>query len=220
MGGATREFYLATLRESLELLRHAGSGYLVIGSVATRAHLGEPLSEAEDIDVLIRREDAARLLADFADLGFATHHRDETWIYKAARPDVTVDLIFRAGETIELDRDHLDRAASIDVDGLALRVPGAEDLSVMKAIFDGPLRRGKWYEVIELLRVASIDWDYLAQRGAAHGPRRILSLLLYALDEGISVPDEALFLLMSNVEDRIEAVATRRGDRRGTSLAR
>jgi Uncharacterised nucleotidyltransferase len=205
VGGATRDFYLAVLEDGIDLLDQAGADHLVIGGLATRGLLDEPLNLAEDIDVLVRPEDADGLLDRFAAEGYATHRRDERWIYKAAKPDVTVDLIFRAGEAILLDELHLARSTTVKMDGVTLPVPAPEDLIVMKAVFDADDRQGRWYGAISLLQDLSIDWIYLAERGATYAPRRVLSLLLYAMDLGIGVPDQAISrlapLVISPVED-------------------
>ena len=189
MGGATREFYRGVLTEALGILDASGAHHLVIGGLATRALLSERLDEAEDVDVLIRSVNAEPLLGRFSRDGYATYRRDGRWIYKVARPDVTIDLIFRAGERIELDDEHLARSSIVDLDDISLPVPAAEDLAVMKAVFDGEDRQGRWYGAIRLLKHFPIDWDYLAARGEMYAPRRVLSLLLYAADEGIPAPD-------------------------------
>ncbi len=196
MGGATREFFVDVTRDALRVIDEAGADYLVIGGLATRALLGIPIGEDEDLDVLIRPEDADGLLEAFSRAGYSTYRRDERWIYKVAMPDVTVDLIFRAGEVIRLDQAHLDHSRSVTHEELDLRVPAPEDLVVMKAVFDAEDRQGRWYGALKILRKLSIDWRYLAARGETFAPKRILSLLLYAQDEGIEVPGEVVSGLM------------------------
>jgi hypothetical protein len=196
VGGATRDFYLEVLRDAIRLFEDADTDHLVIGGLATRGFLDMRLNLAEDIDVLIRQEDADALVDRFSVDGYSTHLRDEGWIYKAAKPDVTVDLIFRAGERIRLDDVHLARSRTIQIEGVTLPVPAPEDLIVMKAVFDADDRQGRWYGAISLLRHLPIDWDYLAERGAMFAPRRVLSLLLYVVDLGIPVPDEAVSRLV------------------------
>ncbi len=192
MGGATRDYYLEVLQDAINILDEADADYLVIGGLATRGLLDMPLNLAEDIDVLVRPEDADGLLTRFSAQTYATHRRDEGWIYKAAKPDVTVDLVFRAGEVILLDQLHIARSTTIQMEGVTLPVPSPEDLVVMKAVFDADDRQGRWYGAISLLQQVAIDWLYLAERGAKYAPRRVLSLLLYATDLGIRVPDEAV----------------------------
>jgi predicted nucleotidyltransferase len=200
VGGATREYYLDVVREATRLLSDEGVDHLVIGGAATRVTLGLPLNEAEDLDVFIRREDAERLLDVFARAGFATSRRDERWIFKAAKPDVTIDLIFRAGETIGLDETHLARSTTVEVDDMSFPIPAPEDLVVMKAVFDADDRQGRWYGALSILRQREIDWDYLEERGSAYAPRRILSLVLYATDLGLEIPVDVI--------SRLVAVAT------------
>jgi hypothetical protein len=192
MGAATLEFYVEVLNDALGLLSDAGADHLVIGSVATKCLLSQPLDPAEDMDVLIRHRDADKLLDVFSRRGYATHRRDPRWIYKAARPDVTIDLIFRAGESIELDEQHLARATTRETEGIPLPVPAPEDLLIMKAVFDRYDRPGRWYDAISLMRHLPMDWEYLAQRGRELAPRRVLSLLPYAADSRISIPEMAL----------------------------
>jgi hypothetical protein len=192
VGGATQDYYLEVLHDTIRILDDAGGDHLVIGGLATRGLLDMPLSLEEDIDVLIRPEDADGLLDRFSAERYATHRHDDGWIYKAAKPDVTVDLIFRAGEVIRLDEQHLARATEIEMEGVTLPVPAAEDLIVMKAVFDADDRQGRWYGAISLLQHREIDWIYLAERGFTYAPRRVLSLLLYAADLGLRIPDEAI----------------------------
>lgn len=199
MSGSTRGFFLHVLEESLGILRDAGADHIVIGGLATRALLGMPLETEEDIDVMIRREDAEMLLEVFAGKGYATHRRDEAWIYKVARPDVTIDLIFRQAERIELDDEHITYSRTVKFEGIDLRAPGPEDLVVMKALFDGGETQGRWYGALEVLRRLPIDWDYLTQRGEGKAARRLLSLLLYASEEEIEIPDRVISRLMDLV---------------------
>ncbi|MDQ4109289.1 MAG: nucleotidyltransferase family protein [Actinomycetota bacterium] len=196
VGGATRAFYIEVLQGALRIMQAAPTDHLVIGGLATRSLFGMPLSTAEDIDVFIRPEDAEGLLDRFSREGYSTYRRDEDWIYKAAKPDVTVDLIFRAGESIELDAEHLARSTVSKLDGLPLRIPSREDLVVMKALFDADDRQGRWYDAVSILRRFQVDWDYLADRGMEFAPRRVLSLLMYATDLGIDVPARAMDRLM------------------------
>lgn len=199
MAGATAHFFHDVLSETLQVMDSAGAAYLVIGGVATTAYLGEPLDDEDDIDLLIRTDDAERLLEVFERAGYATHRRDEEWVYKVGKPDVTVDLIFRSAEHIELDEDHLSHSRTISHEDIDLRVPAPEDLVILKAAFDAEDRQGRWYSALKLIRSCSIDWDYLSRRGATLMPDRILSLLLYAKDEGIDVPEAALSELLPSV---------------------
>lgn len=192
MAGPTRRFYLKVLRETLQLLDEAGVDYLLIGGVATNALLEIALDEEDDIDLFVPVEGREEVLRLLSDAGYSTSRRDERWVYKAAQPDVTIDLIFRAGEVIRLDRDHLEHSRIVRLDDVHLRVPSPEDLAVMKAVFDADDRSGRWYGALRVLKSLPIDWAYLCRRGRELAPRRILSLLLYAQDDGLDVPKEVL----------------------------
>ncbi len=202
MGGATRGFYVEVVREALRILGESGRDHLVIGGVATRALFGESLDEEEDVDVLVREEDAGALLEAFAREGFATHRpHEEDWLYKAGRPDVTIDLIFREAEVIRLDDEHVARARDAKLEELELRVPAPEDLALMKAVFDAQDRRGRWYGAVEILQRFPTDWDYVVRRGREYAPKKVLAVLLYASEEGVDIPQSALKELADAVLD-------------------
>src|SRR5918992_1295841 len=110
MGGPTKEEFLAVLDESLELFTNEDLPHAVIGGVATTALLDSGWNvKTADLDFLIAEGDAEGILEKFSERGFSTKKKDSTWIYKAARPDVTLDLIFKASGDVELDEDLFER---------------------------------------------------------------------------------------------------------------
>lgn len=48
-----------------------------------------------------------------------------------------------------------------------------------------------WHDALALLTRSDLGWLYLIRR-ARHGPKRVLSLLLYAQSVDLPVPDGAL----------------------------
>lgn len=209
MGDATRQQFVHTLRGSLDVLRDAGADHLLIGGLAAATHLDTSWDPgAEDIDLLIRTRDAVPLLDRFTGAGYAVERFDERWLYKVAQPNVTVDLMFRAAECIELDDEHLAHAVDAQIEGVPVRMICATDVVVIKAVFDAVDRRGNWYTCMLLLQRGGIDWDYLVQRSLAHGPARLLSLLLYAATAGIDVPRPAIAALGAAALDGHGSIST------------
>jgi predicted nucleotidyltransferase len=192
MGEATREQFVKTFRRTLQVLDDVGAESLLIGGLATEMYLEQDWDRAEDIDLLIRERAADALLTAFADAGFAVERYDQRWLFKVARPNVTVDLMFRAGEHIPLDDEHLSRAVDATFEGVPVRIPSVADLIVMKAIFDSVERPKNWHKCVHLIAHGSLDWDYFVERAHKHAPARMLSLLLYARTDGIDVPAAAL----------------------------
>lgn len=183
------EGYANVLREATQAVESAGIPHLVFGSIATRA-LGRPrpISTDEDIDLFVRPPDAPGALAALAGSGFVTIEHDPTWIYKAKRGAVTVDVIFKAAGRVYMDDEMFERGIPTAVMGVPIRLLPAEDLAVMKALLHGEDRAFDWFDAVSLLEREETDWDYLAHRAEAYGAHRILSLMLFAQTEGVPVP--------------------------------
>ena len=48
-----------------------------------------------------------------------------------------------------------------------------------------------WYDGLSVLTRNEPDWDYLLRR-ARHGPRRVLSFLVFARSNGLVIPERAI----------------------------
>lgn len=189
MGDATRAYFLSVFAEALDILDANAIPHLVIGSIANVVHLGDPWEPRSDIDLLVTQQDAARCLELFGSHGYATHVRDPDWIYKVAKPNMTIDLIFKSADHIALDREILDRAEVKQFEGLQLRVPSVEDMAVHYVLMDTDERPGFWYDAMRYLRAVE-DWKYLTDRGRQLAPTKFLAALLYAQAIGITIPDD------------------------------
>ena len=187
------EAYASVLREAHEALTAAGIPHVVFGSLATRA-LGRPrqILLEEDVDLFIRPPDAPAALQALERAGFVTNERDASWIHTAKRRGVTVDLIFKAAGRMYFDDEMAERAVRTSVLGVEIPLIPREDLVVMKALLHDEGRAFDWFDAVALLRSPDVDWDYLVRRALANGAARILSLLLFAADDGVEVPDSAI----------------------------
>jgi hypothetical protein len=187
--------FLRVLDETSRLAAGSGLPYAFMGGLASTA-LGRN-RWTHDIDLLVRQEDARDLLRVFADAGYDTEERDQAWLYKAYRHGVMIDFIFAvrlpAGDrAITLDEQMLARTREADFNGVRLRVVAPEDLLVIKAVSHQEFRSRHWFDALGLIAAGGLDWDHLVQRATRYGPRRVLSLLIYAQTDGLDVPDEAI----------------------------
>jgi hypothetical protein len=187
MGDATRTYFLEVFGEAVQLLERNALPHLVIGSMARSAILGDGWEPGSDIDFLMTKDDAAAVVDLFSAQGYACHVRDETWIYKVAKPNVTVDLIFLSADAIELDEEIQAHGTLATFEGLTLRVPSVEDLFVQNVLLDSLERQGFWYDAMRYLREVE-DWSYLISRGQRFAPKKILAALLYAKETGERLP--------------------------------
>lgn len=199
MGDATRKYFLAVFEEATTILHDNQIDHLVIGSIVNSVHLGSDWEPGSDIDFLVRKQDAERCLEIFPSYGYSTHIRDPYWIFKVAKPNMTIDLIFRASLRVELDDEMLSASVAKPFEHLEIRVPSVEDMTLLYVLLDDEQRQGYWYDAMQYLRRTG-DWDYLVKRAERYGPRKMLSALLYAGESGIDVPERALDALFAAVD--------------------
>ena len=103
-----------------------------------------------------------------------------------------VDLVFRSSGDIYLDDEMLAHATELEVKGQTLRLVSPEDLAVIKAIATAEHSAHHWYDALAIIARHDLDWDYLLERARRHGPRRVLSLLLYAESNDLAVPADVV----------------------------
>jgi predicted nucleotidyltransferase len=193
------EVFTRVLSDAVRAVEDAQIPYLLIGGVGSAA-LGRP-RWTHDIDVLVFPQDADRALDALGGAGFATERTNDHWIYKAERDDIVVDVIFRLVGDIYLDEEmlaHGQRASFLDVEA---SVASPEDQIVVKAIANDEASSRHWNDALSLIASCQVDWDYLLER-ASKGPRRCLSLLVYAQSEDLVVPPWAISYLYDQIYGR------------------
>jgi hypothetical protein len=195
--------FLRVLAETSEVLAGSGYPYAFMGGLASTV-LGRE-RWTHDVDLIIRPQDARGVLRALAKAGYATEERDQSWLYKAYRDDIMVDLIFRiiapgfAG-AITLDDEMHARVREGVFHGVRLAVISPEDLLVIKALVHKEFRSRHWFDALGLVARGGLDWDYVVERAVRRNPRRVLSLLLYAQSEGLEVPGSVIHQLLGQAE--------------------
>ena len=178
--------FLHVLDTSLEVLARLEVPYLVIGEIGSSV-FGRDRG-TRDIDLFVRPEAAPRVLEGFAAAGFETDVIFEHWLFKARSADVDVDIIFRAARDILLDEAMMERATIQPFRGRRVAVAPPEDLLIMKVMATSEDTARYWYDALGILARSPLAWDYLCERAAQHGARRVLSLLLFATSIDLVVP--------------------------------
>lgn len=178
------------LADTVTALDAAGLPYLVMGGLVASV-FARPRT-TDDIDVFVKPEDAGRCLEVLAGAGFEVDEHDAMWLYKAWKDGVLVDVIFRSSGEVYLDDEMLARAVVRECRGVALRMVAPEDLLVIKAVATAEHGSHHWYDALGIIARNPIDWTYLVERARQGGPRRVLSLLLYAESNDMAVPAEAV----------------------------
>ena len=193
----TEDTFRLVLAEVSELLDGTDLRVLVMGGVGS-ASLARP-RRTDDIDLFVHVEDADALLAVFDAAGYRTECHDPNWLYKAFRRDVLIDIIFRSTGDIVVDEPMLEHADDGTFKGSRFRLVSPEDLLVIKAVAAAEHSPHHWYDALGLVARCDLDWDYLVERARRFGPRRVLSLLLYAESNDLAVPPTAVDALSAVV---------------------
>jgi predicted nucleotidyltransferase len=192
LGSATSDAALAAdddfvrvLRDVVDALDAAEIPFGIIGGVASAAY-GRP-RWTKDIDVFCRVEDAEPVLDVLESHGFDVERTNPTWIYKAFRNDVVVDVIFKAKAEVYFDEAMRARVERRSLWGVEVPLVPAEDIVITKAIATDESSPNHWWDALCILAGNDLDWDYLLER-ARKGPNRVASLLHFALSTDVAVP--------------------------------
>jgi hypothetical protein len=165
----------AALKRTSRVLENEGIPFLLAGSLAGWARGGP--ETRNDLDLMLRPDDAKRALEALAADGMPTERPPEQWLFKAWDGDVLIDLIFEilqiADETGSTERHTVDdalfdRAEDLKVFGVLVRVMSLEDLMVTKllALEPNALDYGGSLVIARSLR-EEIDWEAVRDRTAA-----------------------------------------------------
>ena len=146
-----------TLRKAAAALHEHRVPFVLGGSLAVWAR-GGPES-CNDLDLMVRHEDADPALAALEDAGMRGERPPEGWLYKAWDGDVLVDLIFDPkGQSI--DDSTFERAENVSVFGLELRAMSLEDVLITKlrALHEHYLDYDPLLQMARAVR-ERIDWE-------------------------------------------------------------
>lgn len=188
--------FLDVLGECVATLAAQGVPYAAMGGIASSV-LGRD-RWTHDIDLFVAAGDASRALDALAEAGFRTQQTNGNWLFKAIKQGVLVDLLFKSKGDLTFDSEMQKRVRAGDFKGQPLDVLAAEDLVVIKAIVHDEDTPRHWHDALGVIAAGGLDWDYLLHR-ARHGPRRVLSLLMYALSVDLLVPEQAIRTLFDRI---------------------
>jgi predicted nucleotidyltransferase len=191
------EQFEQALHDVAQALDGSDIDYVLMGGVGT-ATMARPRS-TDDIDVFVTPDHASRALEILEADGFTTEVSDPVWLYKAFKHGVLVDVIFRSLGDIYVDDEMLERAEHREFKGTRVRMIPPEDLLVIKAVAAAEHSPHHWYDALAIIARQELDWDYVLRRARSAGPRRVLSLLLYAESTDLAVPITAIRDLLAQL---------------------
>lgn len=184
------------LFSTLDALEERKVDYALIGGIAASS-LGRP-RPTQDIDIFVRPEDAEATLDVLQEFGFETNRFNPSWIYKAYKENVLVDIIFRSEGGFYFDDEMKAHSKLVQYHGRQMRVVAPEDFVLIKCAVHSEEGHHHWHDALAVLSQAKLDWDYLLHR-SRKAPRRLMALLVYAQSVDIAVPNFVIHRLFENL---------------------
>jgi len=165
MGSGVNEHFdgiVAALRAAVPVLREAEIPFMLGGSMAVWAYGGpEPTN---DLDLMLRQEDAERALRALAAAGMRTEHPPEEWLVKAWHEDVLIDLIY-GPRGLPITDEVLGRAVERNLSALRVPVMALEDVLATKLLsLDEHQLDLSWLLQISRAVREQVDWESLRAR--------------------------------------------------------
>jgi hypothetical protein len=153
-----------TAKRAVSALEAEGIPYLLGGGLGCWALGGPPSSN--DVDLMLRREDAERALAALEQAGFRGERPPEQWLFKAWQGNVLIDLIFEPSG-LRITDAVLARGSEVGLGGMNARVMDLDDIFVTKLMsidehscdYEGHLA------IARALR-EKLDWERLREETA------------------------------------------------------
>lgn len=155
------------LRAAVPALREAEVPFMLGGSMAVWAYGGpEPVN---DLDLMLREQDAERALQVLERTGMRTEHPPEEWLYKAWHGEVLIDLIF-GPRGLPITDEVLERAVIRNLSALRVPVMALEDVLTTKLLaLDEHQLDLSWLLQISRAVREQVDWEALRAR-TEHSP--------------------------------------------------
>lgn len=195
-GAEYEQRFREVLAEAIAIAEENNVPYLVAGSLASETW-GRPGSLG-DVDLLIDPRPARNLLGAFGLAGYETDETFPTWLFKATKSGITVDLIFEMSGPLYLEPQMLGRGRRVEVRGTCARVMGAEDFVLSQALGLKEDTVVYWCNALAVMSRQELDWDYLVDM-SQRGPRLVLAFLLLARAEGLPVPASAIRRIFNGI---------------------
>ncbi|HEY9899396.1 MAG TPA: nucleotidyltransferase [Pantanalinema sp.] len=191
---------LSAGHEACEILTRAGVPYMVGGGVAVWAYGRRRCTK--DIDLFLPPKIPFVAMDALGKHGFHTRDTDASWLYKAFKYGVLIDLIVWTTGNVRLDAETFARTRVHEIDGRLFTLMGPEDVLFRKILSHREERRD-WYDGLSMLSGPPIpfDWAYFLGRIRPEHARRTLSFALYAqADLGVeAVPGWVVASLLKDV---------------------
>lgn len=175
------EELIDSLKRAVAALDERGVPYLLGGGLGCWARGGPPSSN--DIDLMVKREDAERAQQALAEAGMRPETPPEQWLLKVWDGEILVDLIFEPSGML-IDDGVLARGGVMSVMAMQTRVMDLDDILITKlmALDEHSADYGDLILITRSLR-EQIDWARLREETAASP----FAVAFFALADGLGI---------------------------------
>jgi hypothetical protein len=175
------EELIESLKRAVAALDERGVPYLLGGGLGCWARGGPPSSN--DIDLMVKREDAERAQEALAKIGMRPESPPEQWLLKAWDGEILVDLIFEPSG-MRIDDEVLARGDELSVMAMRTQVMDLDDILITKlmALDEHSADYGDLILITRSLR-EQIDWARLREETASSP----FAVAFFALADGLGI---------------------------------
>ena len=205
--GEAREAYVGALKA----LSDAKVPFLVGGGFAMHQYLSRWRS-TKDLDVFITSPNVAPALRALANAGFRVELTDPSWLAKAFRESMLIDMIFSSyNGLLPVDEGWFENARTAEVMGVPVQLVGPEEMVVSKA-FVAARDRFDGSDISWLIKTVGdqLDWSRVERLMGDHWEVLLWQLIhfryVFPKDCG-QVPDALLGRLLSRMQDNLRSGA-------------
>lgn len=170
-----------SLKRAVAALEERGVPYLLGGGLGCWARGGPPSSN--DIDLMVKREDAERAQEALAEVGMRPETPPEQWLLKAWDGDILVDLIFEPSG-MRIDDEVLARGERLSVMAMQTHVMDLDDILITKLMALDE-HTADYRDLILITRSLreQIDWSRLREETASSP----FATAFFALADGLGI---------------------------------
>lgn len=173
----------AVFGEACRILDDAGIPHVMGGGVAIRAYgRTRPLKDA---DIFMQREFVFPAMDELTKAGgFHTRDTDATWLYKAIKRDILVDIIVRTTGNIHMTQKTLEHARRVSLYGYDFNMMGPEDL-LFRKIHSHREGRPDQFDALSMMEapIAGFNWPYFMDMARSNNLKKVLGFLLWSQAE-------------------------------------
>src|SRR6188474_659872 len=177
-----------SLKRAVAALESQRVPYVLGGGLGCWARGGPPSSN--DIDLMVKREDAERAQHALSDAGMRAEVPPEQWLLKAWDGDLLIDLIFEPAG-VRITDEVIERGDELNVAGMQIRVMALDDILVTKLLALDE-HSADYRDLLQIARSLreQIDWESLRDRTRSSPFARAFFVLADGLQ--VSFPAEAV----------------------------